>query len=74
MGTKKITQREMILQHLQRFGGITEREASNYYGCDRLSARIWELIHEDGYDIVGEYERVSTRHGKATVKRYRLNE
>lgn len=37
------TQRDQILNHLQKHGSITPMEALRRYGCFRLGARIWEL-------------------------------
>ena len=44
-------------------------------GCMRLGARIWDLIHKDGVNIVTESVSVKNRFGKDTVvARYRLGE
>lgn len=45
-----LSQRELILRHLRKFGTITPMEALEYYGCFRLSARIYEL--RDSYTII----------------------
>lgn len=75
MGTKKISQTEMILEHMKRYGGITTKEASDYYGCTRLSARVYE-IKAMGYRVDDdEWVTVKDRYGrKCRVKRYSLNE
>ena len=47
-----MTQKKAILEHLQKYGRITDAEA--YTGkmkCRRLGARIWDLRHE-GYNII----------------------
>ena len=36
----RISQKEMILKHLQDYGTITTWEAIKEYGCTRLSDRI----------------------------------
>jgi len=41
-----MTQNEMILDHLVKFGTITPMEAIEQYGCLRLAARISELKEE----------------------------
>ena len=70
--TTKKAQKDMILNHMETVGPITPLEALNLYGCNRLSARIWDLRH-DGYDIVSEIVVVPTRNGgKARVAQYRL--
>ena len=38
-----MTQAEMILDHMQRFGSINPMEATQQYGCLRLAARIRDL-------------------------------
>lgn len=68
--TKK-PQKDLILEHLEKFGSITPLEAQRLYGCMRLGARIWDLKH-DGHAIITEMVEVTTRKGKAHVARYRL--
>ena len=58
-----------ILEHLKKGLSITPLEALNLCGCFRLSARIWNLRHEQGYNIITE--RVKTSSGKY-VAQYRL--
>lgn len=68
-----ITQKEMILRYMRTHGGITQLEATRYLGCTRLGARIWDLIHKDGYLIRSEMVTVKNRFGQDTVvKRYSL--
>ena len=72
---RRKSQKEQILQYMQLTGGITTKEAWDNIGCSRLSGRIYELIHEDGYDIKVEMVKVPGRHGtKARVARYSLDE
>lgn len=68
--TKK-TQKDMILEHLEKNGSITPLEAQRLYGCMRLGARIWDLKRE-GHKFIVEMVEVTTRSGKAHVARYRL--
>lgn len=58
-----------ILGVLLDGGAITPLEALNKFGCFRLSARIHDLRHKQGYDIMTE--RVLTSSGKY-VAQYRL--
>lgn len=58
-----------ILEHLKKGLSITPLEALNRFGCFRLSARIHDLRHKQGYDIMTE--RVLTSNGKY-VAQYRL--
>jgi hypothetical protein len=48
-----MTQRDMILDFMQRNGGITPLEALEHIGCMRLASRIGEL-RKRGYDIRSE--------------------
>ena len=66
-----MTQGQCILEHMTKYGGITQREAMLNYGISRLSARVWELRHL-GYNIVSEDLTVDTRWGKTTVCNYKL--
>tara|TARA_R100000655_G_scaffold53198_2_gene91091 strand:+ start:2076 stop:2306 length:231 start_codon:yes stop_codon:yes gene_type:complete len=47
---KKLSQEEMILQHLKEGKAITSLDALRRYGCFRLSGRIFDL-RKDGYAI-----------------------
>lgn len=69
------TQKDMILAYMRQHGGITQLEVTRYLGCTRLGARIWDLIHKDGYLIRAETVQVKNRFGQVTtVKRYSLME
>ena len=57
------TQNEIILEHIQRYGGITNMEAMNEYGICRLSARIKEL-RDQGYNIIMQKTKAKNRYGK----------
>ena len=57
MGTiKKIdisectSQKDAVIKHLLEFDGLTQKEATKYYGAQRLSAIIFDLRAE-GYEI-----------------------
>ena len=61
-----MSQNEMILAYLDKYGSITHAEAAASLGCYRLSARIWELKRrgcriksrmEDGLNRFGERTR-----------------
>lgn len=70
-----LSQTKLVLHHLQKHGSITSYDAIKYYGATRLSAIIYDLRHEEGYDIVTDFEKVTTRYGvKTKVARYKLNE
>ncbi len=70
-----MSQKEMIVDYMREHGSITPLEAQRELGCMRLGARIWDLIHKDGVNIVTESVSVKNRFGKdVTVARYRLGE
>jgi len=60
MGKRKVlTQKEIVLKHLEEHGKITSLEAFQEYLITRLSAIIYRLRRE-GYDITSS-ERTSKR-------------
>lgn len=60
-----MTQSERVLRHLEERGGLTQREASDAYGIERLGARIYEL-RQAGYPIVKWMEAGKNRYGDTT--------
>lgn len=67
-----MTQKKLILRHLQEFGSITPVTALREYGCFRLAARIADL-REDGYEIKSELVKAKNKQGKTvTFSRYKL--
>lgn len=52
-----LNHKNMILDYMQRNGGITQAEAYEALGCTRLGARIWDLRHDGHmikrFDVVG---------------------
>lgn len=68
----KTTQCDRILRHLNDFGSITQAEASNEYGIERLASRIYDLKKRG---IVFDTEMVygKNRYGEQTkFKRYSI--
>lgn len=59
----KMSQKEMILKHLEDFGSITTWEAYKDYGITRLSDRIFTL--RKVYVITDEWEYGTNRYGKS---------
>lgn len=61
---KELSQKQMVLAHLQRFGVIDPMTAIREYGCYRLSAVIYDL-RDDGYSITTrkseEYSKITGR-------------
>lgn len=69
-----MTQNERILRHLRDYGSITQREATEEYGCQRLAARIGEL-RRAGYQIDRRMESSKNRYGeRVSYARYTLKE
>ena len=67
-----MSQTEVIMEHLRRYGSITALEAIENYGVMRLGARIWDLRHA-GNVIVSEREDGLNRNGnRVSWSRYYL--
>jgi hypothetical protein len=72
METKtKITQRDMVLWHLQNVGTLTRAQAMFEYGIVELPARIVEL-KKLGYKITSKKGHSTNRFGKITYNIYKL--
>lgn len=67
MVNKKLTQREMLIAHLQSGKSITPLESLQLYGIMACSQRIGEL-KEEGFKIETETEHNNGKH----YARYRL--
>ncbi|MEE1050177.1 MAG: helix-turn-helix domain-containing protein [Clostridia bacterium] len=68
------SQKQQILDHIMKHGSITPNDA-DAFGCKRLAARIWDLIHTDGVDIKCKIERGKNRLGApCTYARYYIGE
>lgn len=65
--------REMVFEHLKKYGSITPDEAKAAYGCARLAARINEL-RANGHDIKTEMVSYNGEHGKVSYARYTFEE
>ena len=69
----KPTQNQRILDYMNRFGSITQRDAYLDLGVMRLASRISDL-RRLGYPIASSVEPVTNRFGeKCHIKRYRLH-
>ena len=58
-----MTQKDMVLAHLEAYGKLTTFEAFTEYGITRLPSRICEL-RQEGYRIEGNYRTRPNRFGK----------
>ena len=65
---KKVSQHDIIIRHLAKYGSITQLEALAKYSIMRLAARITELKNK-GYNISSELIRMSDG---AKYSRYKL--
>lgn len=61
-----MTQKELVLNHLQLHGKITDLEAYKLYAIRRLGARIWDL-RADGYKIRTQNTKEKNRFGQQTM-------
>jgi len=64
--SKKLTQKEQVLNHLKDNGSLTSWEAIMDYGITRLSHHIY-CLRKDGYIIPDERIQVETRLGRTTI-------
>lgn len=65
-----MTQAEMIVEYINKFGSITSRDAFNDLGVTRLSARIADLKNR-GYSIEEVWESSKNRFGETvSYKRF----
>lgn len=70
----KVTQCERILRYMEQFGSITQGEAADQIGCQRLAARIADL-KKAGHRIVSERVSRKNRFGETVnIAAYRLEE
>lgn len=69
--SNRITQKQVVLEHLTNIGSITSKEAIEKYGITRLSDRIFQL-RNSGVNIVTTMMTVTTRYGKEEIARYTL--
>lgn len=69
-----MSQNELVLKHLQRYGSITPLQAFDLYGIMRLGARIYDLKRQ-GENIRVHMEQRENRFGD-TVRyaRYFISE
>lgn len=63
--SKLMSQEEIVLEHIRRYGSITSMDAFKRYSITRLSGRIFNLRRR-GYDIelLWEVSQYGTRFGR----------
>ena len=65
-----MSQREEVYNFIESHGSITDRQAEEFIGCRRLSARINEL-RKQGKNIKTDMVPVKNRHNKTVyIARY----
>lgn len=65
-----MSQEIQIIDFIKSHGSITQKQAVDFLGCYRLSARVWN-IRAMGIDVQKEMVIVPNRHGgTARVARY----
>lgn len=72
MSNSRPTQVLRLIDYLMEHKSITQREARNELGIERLPSRIHEL-RKTGYPITGKMVDVKNRYGeKCRIKQYTL--
>ena len=67
-----MTQRDMVLSHLQEHGTITSIDAMRMYGIIQLPRRIFDL-RKEGYPIESRFLSVKNRYEQpVTIAQYKL--
>lgn len=68
----RVNQKDLVLKYLQEYKSITPLEAMRDLGVYRLSAVVFDLRNDEGYDIQTEMIDVPNRYGtKSRVARYK---
>ena len=66
-----MTQKEAVLQYIEKNGSITPKQAIDDLGITKLATVISNLRLKDGVEIKKESVKVKTRYSKQTIiKRY----
>lgn len=60
---QRVSQNKRILKHLTEIGPITQAQATELYGVERLGARIFDLRHYYNADIIMKKETGKNRFG-----------
>lgn len=64
---KNPTQKQLILDYIDRFGSITSMQAFADLGITKLATRISEMRSEDGLEFKIESVKTKNRFGKTVV-------
>lgn len=69
-----MTQRDRIIDYIEKFGSITPLEAFRDLGITKLATRVSEML-KDGMQIDKTYEKAENRYGEPVYyMRYSLKE
>ena len=67
MAKVALSQNDIVLEHLERFGVLTSLTAMNKYGIMRLASRVTDLRNM-GYDIKRNWGYSKDKDGKVLKK------
>lgn len=63
------SQELLVMDYIRKHGSITSKEAADELGVTRLSAIIWKLVHNRGFEILSKDETEKNRFGVVCVYR-----
>lgn len=72
MKKEELTQEEKVLRHIKKYGSISTYDTFKNYNITRLSAKIYNLIHNQGINIKSEYR--TNKKTNCNYKVYYLDE
>ena len=73
MEMETTSQNRTVLRHLRNGNPLTHRQASQLYGIDRLSARIFDLRNgKDGNPVTG-IDKIMISNGRKRFAKYFIN-
>lgn len=68
-----LSQKQVVKDHMQIYGSISQKDAFNLYSITRLADVIYKL-KKDGIKIETEYRYVDTMYGKTKIAVYRVEQ
>lgn len=68
-----MSQKQVILDHMELYGEISQKDANQLYSITRLADVIYKL-KKDGVKIETEYKMVNTLYGKTKIAVYRVEQ
>lgn len=66
MNNENVNQEQQVIEYLKNNKSLTQKEANILLSVGRLAARIYTLIHRDGYPIKKNMITVINQFGKKT--------